>query len=665
MTTQRTQETLSRLERLMTQGRFDTARAAIERGSPVLAELGLDDARARQILETSPPQLEAAMNMPVSVLEAIVRATNRPPLIVKNDTVQDKASLIGIFPNGIDGKIAGVEHVLPSVGRIEFTNHDMEWGGTGWVVDKEDNGSFLVITNRHVAKLVARRTHRGDGVFMFGPGNVRYGAAIDFLEELDAQPDPDRVLKIEAFTYIADDAAADVALGRISLPQGDGVPAISPLPRASQDGADEELVAVVGYPAADPFRNDPTEMQNYFKGFYDVKRFSPGFMRVQDGPTILGHDCTTLGGNSGSPVISLESGKAVGLHFAGQYGIGNSAVRISTVNRILDQGAAGDLHAVATPGQPPESSDGRHAAEHFEGRDGYDEMFLQVAPVALPTIPDTVPLSAPTDATDKRPFELRYQHFSILYSGAKKSPVIAALNIDGSQTRTIKRSNKRWYKDLRIPADQQLSREEYGDPEIDRGHMIRRAATNWGASEEIALRSNLDSYHYTVASPQHMGLNRNPATWLGLENYIMENTRTHGFRACVFTGPVFSPDDPPLGQTGALIPLEYFKVVTMLADSAEEDGILRPHATAYVLSQGQLIQRMLADQGFVETAEGFAFGSYRTFQVRLRDLEATTGYDFGPLRDFDPLDRLVGAIAAEGHATVPAFALDILENMVL
>lgn len=665
MTNQRTQETISRLERLQQLGRFDTARAAVDRGAPILGELGLDAARARAILDTSPPQLEAAMNMPISVLEAIVRATNRPPLIVKNDVVQDKASLIGIFAAGIDAKVAAVEHLLPSIGRIEFVSHDMDWGGTGWVIEKEADGRMLIVTNRHVAKLVARRTHRGDGVFMFGPGNARYGAAIDFVEELDAQPDPERVLRIEAFTYIADDAAADVALARISVPEaGAAGPAISPLPRATDDGGDQELVAVVGYPAADPFRNDPTEMHRYFKGLYDVKRFAPGVLRVQGGPTVLGHDCTTLGGNSGSPLISLESGKVIGLHFAGQYGVGNSAVRISTINGILDEGAAGNVHGVPS-GLPVETRDGSHDADHFAGRDGFDAAFLQVASVPLPSIPDTMPLRAPSDATPERPFELRYQHFSILYSGALKSPVIAALNIDGSRTRAIKRTNKRWYKDLRLPAEEQLGRDEYGDPEIDRGHLVRRAATNWGDTVEIARRANLDSYHYSVASPQHMGLNRNPATWLGMENYIMDNARTYGFRACVFTGPIFSPDDPPLGQTGASIPLAYFKVVTMMAESPEEDGILRPNATAYVLSQGQLIQKMLARQGVVETAEGFAFGAFRTFQVRLRDLEAETGYHFGSLRDYDPMERHVERRSAEGVSPAPAFPISVLENIVL
>lgn len=270
--------------------------------------------------------------------------------------------------------------------------------------------------------------------------------------------------------------------------------------------------------------------------------------------------------------------------------------------------------------------EGIRAPEHFAGRDGYDTDFLGKVSVPLPAVP--LSLARPSDATDDRPNELRYQHFSILYSAQRKSPVIAALNIDGDQTIPVRRGNNRWRKDGRIPADTQLDRDDFSDPDIDRGHMIRRAATNWGPDRATAERANDDTYHYTVASPQHEDLNQNTDTWLGLENYIMESTRTFGLRANVFTGPIFSDDDPPLGDSGARIPLNYFKVVSMLA----EDGASL-HATAYVLGQSEFVLQMLRQDQMAD----FTFGAFGTFQVGIADLEAMTGYDFGPLRDADPL----------------------------
>ncbi|SMC77530.1 DNA/RNA non-specific endonuclease [Primorskyibacter flagellatus] len=659
--TDSTRQSLHRLESMGNAGMIDASRALIDANPAILQELGLTADRASELMNTQIDKLESVGGKP-PLLEAIIRAVGRPPLIVRGGKVEGKTSLSTDFAADIDLKISKVEAAVASVGRIEFINHDYSWGGTGWVIDKTDT-HLLIVTNRHVAKLVARRSFLGDGVFLFAPGAARYGARIDFLEEVDADPDPTRLFDIEKFTYIAEDAAADVAIARIALP-ADGAPfSPAPIDRADTDAQHGETVAVIGYPAKDSLRNDPTQMANYFRNLYDVKRFSPGFLIEDGGMTILRHDCTTLGGNSGSPVISLDSGKAVGLHYAGTFGVGNSAVRISTINALLDG---------ATPNSVPgfdiaqtERRDGSHDAAHFEGREGYDPDFLQVAAVPLPTVPQGFGLSAPSDATACRPHELRYQNFGVLYSGTFKTPILAALNIDGEQTRPQKRGSDKWYADLRIPAEVQLGKEDYDHVDIDRGHLIRRAATNWGADDAQAKRSNDDSFHYPVAAPQHRAFNRSNAQWLGLENYIMSSVRTHGFRACVFTGPILSGDEPMLKDTGAVVPLKFFKLVTMLAEDDGSDGILRLHATAYVLSQVEVIQQLLSDQGRVEAVGGFEFGAYKTFQVRIKDLESMSRLDFGPLRDVDPLARRVSESEAVGASPRPVVEVESFANIVL
>ena len=52
------------------------------------------------------------------------------------------------------------------------------------------------------------------------------------------------------------------------------------------------------------------------------------------------HDCSTLGGNSGSSVIDLETNQVIGLHFGGRYLQGNSAVALweLTNDRLLKKG---------------------------------------------------------------------------------------------------------------------------------------------------------------------------------------------------------------------------------------------------------------------------------------------------------------------------------------
>lgn len=46
---------------------------------------------------------------------------------------------------------------------------------------------------------------------------------------------------------------------------------------------------------------------------------------------LLTHDCSTLGGNSGSAVVDLDTHQVVGLHFGGKYLTGNSAHVLSTL----------------------------------------------------------------------------------------------------------------------------------------------------------------------------------------------------------------------------------------------------------------------------------------------------------------------------------------------
>jgi endonuclease G len=101
--------------------------------------------------------------------------------------------------------------------------------------------------------------------------------------------------------------------------------------RTPEDLVERDVVAV-GYPGRDT-RNDLDVQDRIFRRTYDVKRLQPGqarqrarvksFENVVDAMT---HDSSTLGGNSGSAIIDVETGEVVGLHFAGVYLRANYAV---------------------------------------------------------------------------------------------------------------------------------------------------------------------------------------------------------------------------------------------------------------------------------------------------------------------------------------------------
>jgi hypothetical protein len=88
-------------------------------------------------------------------------------------------------------------------------------------------------------------------------------------------------------------------------------------------------VYAVGYPAWDGRRNDPEHMQRIFTNVFNVKRLQPGeIIESLDTQSLFTHDCSTLGGNSGSCVVDLESHQVIGLHFGGRYLQANYAVAL-------------------------------------------------------------------------------------------------------------------------------------------------------------------------------------------------------------------------------------------------------------------------------------------------------------------------------------------------
>ena len=556
-------------------------------------------------------------------LEAIVQQVGRPSLLVQDGKIVAEGKMDG-FPGDLSGRLSLAEGLVGRVGRVELINHRMEWAGTGWAIEKKG----LIITNRHVAEFFAGRKGPRGYAFLVSPASGdRYGARLDFLQEYDRA----KTQRIDAATirYVAGPGEPDIAL--IELEDDASLP--EPIDLASAESAKDALVSAIGYPAYDS-RNNDQDIAHYFGDIFNRKRFAPGFVtQAPDGTARLMHDCTTLGGNSGSVLLDLETGKAVGLHFAGSYREGNFAVSVKNIQAAL----RGERSMVSLALEAKvERPDGEHEAGHFDGRTGYDENFLADSDgleaeragfvVPLPVLSNAALADAAhiADADGQDAHVIPYQHFSVVFSKSRRVPRFTAVNVDGAQSRRIKRSGDQWFADLRLPRNIQLNREDYGHPEIDRGHMVRREDPNWGTQAE-ALLGNSDSFHYTNAAPQHARLNQNKQAWLGLEEYVLGNARTHGLRAVVFTGPVLRRGDPVLEGTDVKMPQEFWKVVVMV--DVDRNKL---HATGYVLGQGELIR---------DITEGFVFGEFGTYQVRIADIQRATGLDFGALTSADPFER--------------------------
>jgi endonuclease G len=262
--------------------------------------------------------------------------------------------------------------------------------------------------------------------------------------------------------------------------------------------------------------------------------------------------------------------------------------------------------------------------EDVQGRKGYAPHFLgdeKKFDVPLPELGSglddlTVVVDDTKQGTEK--YMLPYTHFALAMHRERRMALFTVSNIDGEQSRKIKRTRDVWAFDPRIDRQFQIGNDLYKGNDLDRGHLVRRMDPVWGSPAE-AKQAELDTFFFTNCTPQHSGFNQK--LWLSLEEYLLENADTRNFKACVFTGPIFSENDRPYRD--ALLPLAFWKVAVMIHDQRDELT-----ATAYVVSQKSL----LSDLEFV-------FGQFKTYQVSLAEIEQKTNLDFGRLKDFDPLAK--------------------------
>ncbi|ATB37971.1 hypothetical protein CYFUS_003397 [Cystobacter fuscus] len=66
-------------------------------------------------------------------------------------------------------------------------------------------------------------------------------------------------------------------------------------------------------------------VDSLFEHVYGVLRASPGELMGAEGERLF-HDCTTLSGNSGSPLFDLSTGLVIGVHSSGKFAWRNTAV---------------------------------------------------------------------------------------------------------------------------------------------------------------------------------------------------------------------------------------------------------------------------------------------------------------------------------------------------
>ena len=291
-----------------------------------------------EMLDAEGPSLEGLeANRPpeqVIELESIIMRRRRPVLAIKNGAAvlefKDKAD-VTLWKSRLDSAAPVLGTAIPSVGRIELTgNPDFSWVGTGGLVDPR-----FRVTNRHVAEEFARSDGEG---FVMQPGpDGPMVASIDMLQEIGR--DEKQVFEVKGVSYIEPRPGLDLAF--LEVEQIDGQVA-TPIRLSAAAPTKNPQVATIGYPAFDSRIPEPDLMKQIYGEIFDKKRLAPGAITEVDDDRIF-HNCTTLGGNSGSVVVDLTSGEALGLHFSGSFLRTNFAVRADRVKERLDALLAGTL----------------------------------------------------------------------------------------------------------------------------------------------------------------------------------------------------------------------------------------------------------------------------------------------------------------------------------
>ncbi len=645
---------------------FDQYLEQLKRSDPEIASEFDQTVNERATLEMA-PGAEVEMTP-----ETIVLTKGRPVLDVKQgeavlaiDEIESQ-----IWKDRLSNSMDTLAKHIPAVGRIEIANHPrgVDWLGTGWLL--KDN---IVVTNRHVAEVFG---HVGGDGFLFRPGfdGTKMSAGVDFLEEFDN--DASHEFPVFKIVHIEKPSGPDIAFLRIEPINGQELP--NPVSLASTAVAEGEQVAVIGYPARDPFFPKPDVMDRIFNNRYDKKRLAPGMVIGKTSNRVF-HDCSTLGGNSGGEVVSLKTGDAVALHFAGTLFTKNHAVPADIVAQRLDD----VIRRRPTSGQPRHSDEGgtlvslqsrarsqlavagqsidatipirvridlgqvssavsspnvtsapplpvapaqfdddveeitEARPEDYVDRNGYAPEFLGSGIVVpLPELTENVDDIVTFDFDGKTLDVLDYRNFSVQMGGERRLLRYSACNIDGSVPKS--HSRKSWRFDPRIPEELQIKKECYGNPpKFSRGHMTRRNDPSWGTSSS---QGNTDSMHVTNAAPQIQPFNA--PVWLSLEDYALENAIEDDMRICVFTGPFLQDDDPI--RFDVKIPVRFWKIIAFIHDETKELC-----ATGYTMNQSSFIGE-----------EEFVFGQHENSQRPIVEIEQLAGISFGPLADVDPMREM-------------------------
>ena len=221
--------------------------------------------------------------------------------------------------------------------------------------------------------------------------------------------------------------------------------------------------------------------------------------------------------------------------------------------------------------------------EDYDDRNGYLPDFLGDSSdflVPLPLLKDKSDLLQVERAPKERPFELRYQNFSVIMSRSRRFCCITGVN------------NRRQRPFFSFQASGVEDRPPHSQGGTDRRRGILRPhgfrswpygpptrSRVWGM-EGTARLANANTHPYTNSCPQVHSFN--DATWGDLEDWILSQERSRDSKGSVFTDPIFQESDPM--YLGVRVPVAFYKVVAVIDDAKGQLSV-----TAFEMDQSNVM----------------------------------------------------------------------------
>ena len=292
---------------------------ALERGIPLFSDgfRTLIEYFSERSIEIFPLPARRALRTlsPGSLFSAWL---SREPVIGISDRGFD---IPPTYWRSLEPRRASIEARIAACGHLAFSmGGERQPMGSAFLVAPD----IIVTTNHTIASIMA-------------PGGPPPAIWPDRVVWFTSAIDPGKSEGVRIKEILGVDADARLALLRLEKPNRDVEPV--PIAPTGFSVVPRSEIYLVGYPYFSRL-SDAGLAQQVFDDKFGLKRLQPGrILAAPDTERSFDHDASTLPGNAGSPVIDLETGYAIGVHWGGMDEAGQKRGRAAALtlpaNRIL------------------------------------------------------------------------------------------------------------------------------------------------------------------------------------------------------------------------------------------------------------------------------------------------------------------------------------------